>query len=121
MGELFNFHDFAMAERDSMNLYKVDISKYLSELSNKSRSDSKPSHCFYCQEKNNRFCNSHSVPASFLKNIAIAGKIYTTNIIIDLPILETEKGVNNSGTFQIICRKCDSEVFIEPKGTHLRL
>ncbi|GFO63963.1 hypothetical protein [Geomonas paludis] len=113
MNELFNFNYFSRAERDSMDLHKVDFSKYLSQLSDKSRRDSKPSHCFYCREKNNRFCNSHSVPASFLKNIAVDGKVFTTNVIIDLPILETEKGVNSSGTFQIICRKCDSEIFRE--------
>jgi len=113
MGELFNFSEFDKAERESMDVHKIDFNKFLSQLSGKSRSDSKPSHCLYCEEENNKFCNSHSVPASFLRNIAVDGKVYTTNVILDLPILETEKGVNNSGTFQIICRKCDSEIFKE--------
>lgn len=113
MSELFNFSNFNKAERDSMDLRKIDFNKLLSQLSGKSRRDSKPSHCLYCGKETSQFCNSHSVPASFLRNIAVDGKVYTTNIIIDLPILDTEKGVNKSGTFQIICRNCDSAIFRE--------
>ena len=111
MAELFNFNKFDISERESMAQDLIEFNKLFSQLSGKSRRDSKPSNCLYCQQKHNKFCNSHSVPASFLRNIAVDGKVYTTNKIIDLPIFDTEKGVNNSGTFQVICRTCDSEIF----------
>lgn len=113
MAELFNFNDIDTAERKSMLQNQIDFNKLFSQLSGKSRKDSKPTHCLYCQQKHNKFCNSHSVPASFLRNIAVEGKVYTTNKIIDLPLFDTEKGVNNSGTFQVICRDCDSKIFSE--------
>ena len=113
MAKLFNFNNIDTVERKSMEQNRIDFNKLLSRLSGKSRKDSKPSHCLYCEQKHNKFCNSHSVPASFLRNIAVDGEVYTTNKIIDLPIFDTEKGVNNSGTFQLICRKCDSVIFRE--------
>jgi len=113
MAELFNFNEIGAIERSSMKKNRIDFSKLYSRLSEKSREDSKPSHCLYCEQKHNKFCNSHSVPASFLRNIAVDGKVYTTNKILDLPLFDTEKGVNNSGTFQLICRQCDNQIFRE--------
>ena len=113
MNELFNLSDLDDDERAAMNRQKIDYSKLLSKISTKSRRDSKSSKCLYCRRDTTKFCNSHTVPASFLKNIAVNGKIYTTNKIIDLPLLDKEKGVNNSGTFHVICRDCDSVIFQE--------
>ena len=33
------------------------------------------------------------------------------NTIIDLPILKADKGVNEAGTFHLICRECDGKIF----------
>ena len=113
MNKLFNFSEINSAERALMEQRKVDFSKMQSKLASKSRKDSKPSKCLFCGQNTSKFCNSHSMPASFLRNIATDGKVYTTNKIIDLPLLDTEEGVNKSGTFQVICRSCDSEIFQE--------
>lgn len=113
MAELFNFNNIGITKRELMAQDVIEFNKLFSQLASKSRKDSKPPHCLYCQQAHNKFCNSHSVPASFLRNIAVDGKVYTTNKIIDLPLSDKEKGVGNSGTFQVICRKCDSEIFKE--------
>ena len=111
MEKLFNFSNINTEKLKSMEENKIDFKKFHSRLSVKARKDSKPSHCLYCGQKHNKFCNSHSVPASFLRNIAVDGKVYTINKIIDLPLFDTEQGVKNSGTFQLICRQCDSTIF----------
>lgn len=113
MNELFNFSEISDAERASMKHHEIDFKKLQSQFSAMARKDSKPTECLYCQQDAPKFCNSHSVPATFLKNIAVNGEIYTPNKIIDLPIFASEKGVNNSGTFKVICRGCDSEIFKE--------
>lgn len=118
MNELFNLSDVDDHERSTMNRRKIEFNKLLSEFRTKSRRDSKPSKCLYCLRDTTNFCNSHTVPASFLKNIAVDGKIFTTNKIMDLPLFDTEKGVSNSGTFHVICRDCDSKIFQEYENTN---
>lgn len=113
MNELFNLSGIDDSERVNMGRQRIDFNKMLSKLSTKSRKDSKQSKCLYCQCETTKFCNSHTVPASILKNIAVQGEIYTNNKIIDLPLLDKEKGVGNSGTFHVICRNCDSKIFQE--------
>ena len=39
------------------------------------------------------------------------GKVLTLNSLIDNPLLDDQKGVNDAGTFKIICRECDSSIF----------
>lgn len=48
-----------------------------------------------------------------LKNIAKAGKLYHANKLIEIPVVDKEKGISNSGTFHFICRDCDSKLFQE--------
>jgi hypothetical protein len=111
MNELLNLAEIDDDVREEMNRQKIDVKKFLSKFASNSREDAKSDKCLYCNKEITKFCNSHSVPASFLRNIAIDGKVYTSNLIIDLPLLDQEKGVNNSGTFHIICRDCDSKIF----------
>ena len=37
------------------------------------------------------------------KNIAKAGKLYHANKLIEIPVVDKEKGISNSGTFYFIC------------------
>lgn len=113
MKELFNFSKIDDAERALMEERKIDFNKLHSQLAGKSRKDAKPKKCLCCNTNNYKFCNSHSLPASFLRNIEDNGKIYTTSKLIDIPLLEPEKGVKETGTFNIICRDCDNKVFKE--------
>ncbi|WP_416045844.1 hypothetical protein [Priestia megaterium] len=96
---------------DTVNSQKVDFRKSLGKIQAKSRKDAKGEECFYCGEKCSSFCNSHSIPAFFLRNIAVDGDVYNNNKLVSFPLLDEDKGVNNTGTFQLICRDCDSKIF----------
>lgn len=111
MNRLFNLSGLTDPQRAFMEKRKIEYSKVRGKLVGKSRADSKPKKCLSCGVDTTKFCNSHTIPASFLRNIAIEGKVYTTNKIIDTPLLDTDEGVNKSGTFNVICRDCDSKIF----------
>lgn len=53
----------------------------------------------------------HSVPQFCLQNISVAGKFYHSGNLVDMPMLNKDKGIGEAGTFKIICRECDSSVF----------
>lgn len=89
--------------------YKKSINRILSD----SRKLAKGEKCIYCGKETTSFCNSHSIPAFSLKNIAANGELYYSNTLVNFPLLDLDKGVNNAGTFQIICRDCDGKVFKE--------
>lgn len=89
----------------------INAKKHINDIIKKSRNRSKLKNCYYCKKECNSFCNSHTIPAFCLKNIAVNGKVYYSNTIIDLPIINDEKGVNEAGTFHLICRECDSKIF----------
>ena len=111
MSKHVNFSDIADEERKAMERYKVEFNKLYSQISVQSRKESKPDNCLYCGCETTQFCNSHTIPAFVLRRIAEQGKLFTSGKIIDSPIITDERGVNNSSTFQIICRECDSKIF----------
>ena len=98
-------HDFEKEFRIFYNKVIKDSKIYGKKL--------KKNLCFYCGEYNKIYCNSHSIPANFLRNIADNGKLATPNSIIDIVGIDKELGVKNSGTFNIICRDCDGKIFQE--------
>nr|WP_317358038.1 hypothetical protein [uncultured Tyzzerella sp.] len=83
------------------------LNKYIKESKNKSKKDC----CYYCGKKTEKFCNSHTIPQFTLKNISKNGKVNYFNTILELQSLNSNKGLNESGTFKIICRDCDSKIF----------
>ncbi|BCS94750.1 hypothetical protein DSLASN_03820 [Desulfoluna limicola] len=113
INEMLNLNNIDEHERSVMEEKKIEFKKKFSKLSSDSRKDAKDAICLYCKKKTTNFCNSHSLPASFLKNIALNGKCYINNEIVDLPLMDSEKGVNNSGTFHLICKECDNKIFKE--------
>lgn len=89
----------------------IEDKKKMSRIISESKQRAKKQTCFYCKKESSSFCNSHSVPAFCLKNIASKGELYNFNALIDFSLLDAKKGVKNSGTFQIICNDCDSKIF----------
>jgi hypothetical protein len=98
-------------ENNKMENKIIEYKKKAGKLLGKSRQEAKISECYYCGRPCNSFCNSHSIPAFCLRNIAVNGDVFYSNTLINLPLLDYEKGVNESGTFRIICRECDSKIF----------
>jgi hypothetical protein len=111
METFLNLSSKVDAERDTMEKIKIPFRKFYSQLSAQSRKDSKPDKCFYCEHETTTFCNSHSLPAFILKNIAVNGCQYTINKVIESPLIDDESGINNSSTFNLLCRDCDSKIF----------
>lgn len=109
--KMFDLGMFADEEDSKLNTNKIEYKKVLGKLLGKSRQDAKTSECYYCGQPCNSFCNSHSVPAFCLKNIAVNGDVFYSNTLVDIPLLDYDKGVNESGTFRLICRDCDSKIF----------
>lgn len=89
----------------------INAKKVFSKTYKSSQSKSKHTNCYYCNKPCNSFCDSHTIPAFCLKYIALNGKLFHMNTIVDVPILKKDKGVKEAGTFHMICRNCDSKIF----------
>ncbi|MEC0249345.1 hypothetical protein P4H65_26550 [Paenibacillus chitinolyticus] len=98
-------------EKKTFEKKKVELSKRVGSLLKASRADSKNAECFICGKECSSFCNSHSVPQFCLQNISVSGKLYHSGNLVDIPMLDKDKGIGEADTFRIICRDCDSSVF----------
>lgn len=89
----------------------IEVKKKMNRLLSEARSAAKPNKCCLCGEPQTSFCNSHSVPQLALRNIADNGKVLHASALMGIDVVDIEKGVNNSGTFHIICNGCDGTFF----------
>src|SRR5690606_32710592 len=101
--KIMKLEDVYQDDLNVMNEEKVEFRKKQGILLYESRQDAKNKDCFYCGEKQSSFCNSHSIPEFILRNIAVNGKVYSSNKLISLSFQDEDKGLKNSGTFQLIC------------------
>lgn len=93
---------------------KIQAQKVISEQVKAAREACKPTTCIMCGKPlNGGICNSHSVPQMVLKTLTEKGMIYNKNRIADVNYFKGEVGLNQAGTFRIICRECDSNAFKE--------
>lgn len=88
----------------------IEARKMLGQFIKQSKSEAKHEECLICGQRA-PFCNSHTIPQFCLKNIADNGKMKSFNALVGTELLSVESGVNNAGTFHIICRQCDSTIF----------
>ena len=91
--------------------HKVEINKFHSRFHREVRETAKLTKCYVCGKECTSFCKSHSVPQFCLKRIALGGKVYSSGIQQDVPLMGEDTGIKEAGTFQIICRDCDSRLF----------
>ncbi len=87
-----------------------DIHKKLSLIQKESRQRAKTGKCLICGKSIDGCCNSHHIPAFILRNIAQNGYLLTPSALSGASF-PTQKGINQSNTFQIICNDCDSTYF----------
>lgn len=90
---------------------RIEYKKKFASIIKKARAESKNSQCYICGKDCSSFCNSHSIPRFCLKNIASKGHLFYSGNLVDLPMLDKQKGLNEAGTFRIICNDCDGKVF----------
>lgn len=88
----------------------IEIRKMLNQQIKNARKESRHKSCLLCGNEGG-FCNSHTIPQFCLENIAWNGKLNSFNTLIDSQLLTKDSGINNAGTFHIICKSCDSKVF----------
>lgn len=96
-------------DRQEIIALKMRLSDIQRDIFNKI----KPKVCVMCQKEISSTCESHSVPKFILKNISSNGKLYTSAKFINIPIVESTKGIKNAGVFRKICRTCDNNKFKE--------
>lgn len=110
MAEIFRleelFPENALTKEENINFHKA-----LSMGESFAKKIVRPKNCLLCNSTKNPFCNSHSVPARCLRAIAINGDVKVFNGLVKIPAIDDDKGVNEAGTFKLICRECDNKVF----------
>lgn len=110
MAEIFRleelFPENALPKEQNINFHKA-----LSMGESFAKKNVRPNNCLICNSSKNPFCNSHSVPARCLRAIAINGDVKVFNGLVKIPAIDDDKGVNEAGTFRLICRECDDKVF----------
>lgn len=111
---------------DNSNVYRIDFreihpdkksltafNKKFSMYKHAGEQKAKPENCMLCGKKTVSFCNSHSIPQFCLKNITREGKTKTLNQAIGIDFMPYEVGLNRTGTFKLICKKCDGTFFAD--------
>lgn len=106
--EMRSLFEFSSIEEKKVT---VEERKKISKFMKESRSAAKKNECYHCKNEVSSFCNSHSIPAFTLKNIAKNGNLVSLNSFIEMPFLDKQTGVQKTGTFQIICNNCDNTIF----------
>lgn len=96
---------------------KIELNRHYSRTMSEIQKELKSGKCFVCGKDVTSYCNSHMVPKFCLDNIGIEGEVATPNRIIQIPGMgklgKERLGINSAGTFQMICRECDSKIFQE--------
>lgn len=92
---------------------KIIVRTTMNKMIGEARKNAKPSTCIMCGKPQTSFCKSHSVPQMALRPIADNGIVLHASAVlgVDEEIIDIENGVNNSGTFNYICRDCDNTFF----------
>lgn len=94
------------------NKRMISISKFITRIFKKARTNAKSATCHICGKECSSFCNSHSVPYFVLQNIADHGKVYIP-LQGELPTTGKDTGLKQAGTFHLICNDCDNSIFCE--------
>ena len=90
---------------------QIHQNRRFSKILNRAKNDIFTGKCICCGNTVDSFCNSHNVPAFCLKNIAVKGMLGWSNTVYRFPMLKQDQGINQAGTFHLICRQCDSTMF----------
>lgn len=111
ISSMIDLGDIPRSMREHLERNKIAYRKKLSDIKRTSQQTSKLDKCIYCEATTSRFCNSHTLPAFALRNISINGEILNANSIVELPLIDMEKGVGEAGVFRLLCQDCDSMIF----------
>ena len=100
-----------------MGELNINEVKFIRNIVKESKRTAKMESCPICGKYKRAFVIHIQFLNLFCKNIACNGmllQLYTFSSNIWMPVSELEggeRGIKNSGTFQFICRDCDSKYF----------
>ena len=94
-----------------MKTSKQEQKRFVNEFFKESRIEAKLGYCVYCNTETTSFCNSHTIPSFILKNIQDNGLLFNFYHLVKIDFQKHESGVNEAGTFYLICRDCDAKIF----------
>lgn len=100
------------SETEKLGDREIALKKRDARMLSKARKNTKRETCYICGKQCSSFCNSHSIPQFTLRRISEKGKV-VASLQKEIPMLGKDTGLNKAGTFQLICRECDSKVFRE--------
>lgn len=106
IGNIFDLIDHKLSKQDNINLQKE-----FNFLKHEAQIKSKSEYCYICKQKFTSFCNSHAIPKFCLKSIANNGKVMNSFTLFDTNLHTKENGVNDAGTFHLLCERCDNKFF----------
>lgn len=72
----FDLSDFPTVDKEKRRDEIIEATKALNKMIKDSRNQAKQSNCYYCGNDCDSFCNSHTLPAFCLRNIAQNGKVF---------------------------------------------
>lgn len=109
----------ALQDGDEETPKKIDIwlNKQFNEQKYKANQMGMLSHCRLCGKQLSGKVNSHSVPQMILKNIETKGEYVQPTVALNKgavfgPFGRMNRfGLNNAGTFHLICHECDKHYF----------
>lgn len=109
--EVFELQKIGSSDSEFSEFEIREINKFYSKLKKDASHQTKLDKCYICDKKCDSFCNSHSVSNFVLSNIAVDGKVYRTNKVLEISSPQELFGLKQVGTFRMICRDCDSVLF----------
>ena len=94
----------------------IELRKQMNKMMRDATQDAKLDSCLICGKKCTSFCNSHIIPQFVLKSIAKNGLVLqgiSAFNNLNKEVIESQKGVNNTWTFKVICNECDAKYFAD--------
>lgn len=97
--------------------FSIEKRKAMAKTQSKIRNSIIDKKCLLCQSDVDSLCNSHFIPEFILKKIDDNGMLLQSSSVVDLPEqfvdLKKSVGVATAGTFMLICRECDKQIFMD--------
>lgn len=93
--------------------FSIWLSENISDIEDNYYKNATQNRCYLCGKPCSSFCNSHSIPQFVLENLSDNGMYSNYSDAADIDILKHFTGKKKAGTFEIICRDCDSSFFAD--------
>lgn len=93
--------------------FSVWLSENISAIEDKYYKNATQNKCYLCRHSCQSFCNSHSIPQFVLSNLGDSSIYSNYADAAEIDILKPFTGKKKAGTFELICRECDSKFFVE--------